>query len=138
MSQSAQKLSRDFPSPGLGSIEKPAVVVDQNGINVLFYLPGIMPVALVVRHTILSWWHDLTVLQEQAEMAAKDLEQEAQKNVSANGPWRTNRANFQEHPGQSLSPGCIDMSPGYYAQGHVCTVLFMVWILAYIWSSRKI
>jgi hypothetical protein len=40
--KSPTKSSKKFPNPNFGLIDKPAIVVDINGIVVLWYLPGLL------------------------------------------------------------------------------------------------
>lgn len=46
--ENERSLAQAFPSPELGHLTEPTMVLDTNGIILLVYLPGIMPTRLVV------------------------------------------------------------------------------------------
>lgn len=54
------RLHTAFPSPQLGCVKKPAVVVDRDGVIVLFYLPGILPKSSCVGSTAVHPYFELT------------------------------------------------------------------------------
>ncbi|KAG2101092.1 uncharacterized protein F5147DRAFT_776821 [Suillus discolor] len=84
-----QSLLERFPPVGQLMLEWPTVVLDKFGLIVLWYLPG------VINETI----------QSISRTAAKKEK------------WHTHESNFRtsEH---SLTPGCINPSPGWFLQGH--------------------
>lgn len=55
------------------------------------------------------------------EDAACELQHAANERISDCGLWRTNKKWFKNE-NHRLKPGCIDMSPAYYAIGQVATL----------------
>ncbi|KAG1804571.1 hypothetical protein EV424DRAFT_1544600 [Suillus variegatus] len=85
-------------------LEHLAVVVDKFGLIVLWYLPGAIDEVIQ---------NDMLV----ATMMMSSLLGKSIARSSANNTWCTDQSNFQPSE-NGLTPGCINISPAWFLQGH--------------------
>ncbi|KAG1833683.1 hypothetical protein EV424DRAFT_1341557 [Suillus variegatus] len=87
-------------------LERPTVMLDRFGVIVLWYLPGAIDEA--IKNDMLA-----------ATMMMSDhLGKSVSQTFAKKGKWCTYQSSFQtsEH---GLTPGCINLSPGWFLQGHL-------------------
>ncbi|KAG2086758.1 uncharacterized protein F5147DRAFT_588416 [Suillus discolor] len=86
-------------------LERPTVVLDKFGVIVLWYLPRAIDVTIQ---------NDMLAV---TMMMLDHLGKSVSRTAATKGKWRTHESNFQtsEH---GLTPGCINLSPGWFLQGH--------------------
>ncbi|KAJ8583552.1 hypothetical protein M405DRAFT_748453 [Rhizopogon salebrosus TDB-379] len=85
-------------------VDVPCVFIDARGRVLLWYLPG------TINNMIRDDMYAATV-------GMGDL---LKKSVTAGkaGPWRTDHLSFHEGANERLTPGCINLSPCWFQQGH--------------------
>ncbi|KAG1829905.1 hypothetical protein F4604DRAFT_1947374 [Suillus subluteus] len=81
------------------------LVLDKFGVIVLWYLPGAIDLAIQ---------NDMMVA---TAMMSGLLGMSVTRGGVADKKWRTHESNFQSSQ-QGLTPGCIDLSPGWFLQAH--------------------
>ncbi|KAG2096499.1 uncharacterized protein F5147DRAFT_584003 [Suillus discolor] len=102
-------LSR-YPPDSQIHLDRPTVVCDKFGIIILWYLPGTI---------------DLAIQNDMAAATAimsVPLARSVTSSAATNNQWRTHSSNF--YPSQcGGTPGCINLSPAWFLQGHPVTTL---------------
>ncbi|KAG1798775.1 hypothetical protein EV424DRAFT_1546170 [Suillus variegatus] len=94
-----QSLLEQFPLVAQLMLERPTVVLNKFGLIVLWYLPG------AINKTT------------QNDMMSDHLGKSVSQTATKKEKWRTQGSNFR-HSENSLTPGCINLSPGWFLQGH--------------------
>ncbi|KAG1868820.1 hypothetical protein C8R48DRAFT_598209 [Suillus tomentosus] len=100
-----QSLLERFPPVDQLLLERPAVVLDKFGLIVLWYLPG------AINETTQN---DMMVA---TKMMSDHLEKSVSRTAAKTETWRTQGSNFRPSE-NGLTPGCINLSPGWFLQGH--------------------
>ncbi|KAG2114219.1 uncharacterized protein F5147DRAFT_650028 [Suillus discolor] len=100
-----QSLLERFLLVGQLMLEWPTVVLDKFGLIVLWYLPE------AINETIQN------DMMAATKMMSNHLCKSISRTAAKKEKWRTHESNFQtsEH---GLTPGCINLSPGWFLQGH--------------------
>ncbi|KAJ3844029.1 hypothetical protein F5878DRAFT_637661 [Lentinula raphanica] len=89
----------------LGKISKPCVILDKDDIALIYYLPDLLSYA------------DQRVIFESTSSISKQL----YSSIVSSGKqssWRVAEENFVQIKRPLVSPGCVNFSPGWLAQGH--------------------
>ncbi|KAJ3965522.1 hypothetical protein EV361DRAFT_938783, partial [Lentinula raphanica] len=89
----------------LGHIDKPCVISDKDNVALIYYLPNLLSYA-DQRAIFESTFSINTQLQKSIVPTAKK------------SSWRVAEENFLQVNGPLVSPGCVNFSPGWLAQGH--------------------
>ncbi|KAG2101395.1 uncharacterized protein F5147DRAFT_776746 [Suillus discolor] len=99
------RLLQKFPPSREMVLEKPCVLLDAGHHIILWYVPG-----------ALSDWvkEDISA----AMHCANDLLKKSLSPANANCIWRTDRSYFYPTETPGVSPGCINVSPCWFQQGH--------------------
>ncbi|KAG2355240.1 hypothetical protein BDR07DRAFT_1213524, partial [Suillus spraguei] len=79
---------------GTKLVDKPATIIDASGTIIAWYLPDALTETTKVRNVL-------------------------EKSVKADGNWRYNQEWFKQgSENVGSTPGCIDLSPAWFQQGH--------------------
>ena len=81
---------------------KPMTIADRHGRILLWYLPSVLTVER----------------QDEIWRATGHLETIMKTNFAKSESWRTNRDNFHDPTECEIHPGALDLSPGWFHQGH--------------------
>ncbi|KAG1894981.1 uncharacterized protein F5891DRAFT_984567 [Suillus fuscotomentosus] len=98
-------LSKKFPPSRQIVLEKPCVVLDAGYRIIFWYVPAALSVWM--KDDISAAMHN-----------ANDLLRDSIFPANANGVWRTDGSYFHATETRSVSPGCINVSPCWFQQGH--------------------
>ncbi|KAJ3753690.1 hypothetical protein EV360DRAFT_74314 [Lentinula raphanica] len=89
----------------LGHINKPCVISDKDNIALIYYLPNLLSYA------------DQRVIFESTSSINSQLYKSIVPTAKKSS-WRVAEENFVRVKGPIVTPGCINFSPGWLAQGH--------------------
>jgi hypothetical protein len=109
----------------LGHISEPAVITDQHGRVILWYLPNLMTsdqqvylyTALIICNLMNIKDYLLSITKPMVSCLQKP------KLDNKNKSWRNNITNFLQVEGQTYSPGVDTFAAGWLPQGHAVSLI---------------
>ncbi|KAG1798400.1 hypothetical protein EV424DRAFT_1546255 [Suillus variegatus] len=106
-----EALLAKFPPAERLVLERPSVVIDAGYRIILWYLPGALNWS--VQRDMYTATIGMGNLLKQSITSGKTSTGQASK-------WRTHSTNFYASQEPQLKPGCINISPCWFQQGHEC------------------
>lgn len=111
------------PLPNKDRMSDPGVIVDKHGIILVWYLPGILMESRQVGLFAVFRCNSKPVLQNDIIKATEKLNPLLKKSLTEanDADWRNNKRNFKQAEAH-LCLGSINISPGWFQQGHEVSV----------------
>ncbi|KAG2100177.1 uncharacterized protein F5147DRAFT_777084 [Suillus discolor] len=106
-----EALLAKFPPTERLVLDRPLVVIDASYQIILWYLPGALNWSL--QHDMYTATIRMGNLLKQSITSEKTSTGQASK-------WRTHATNFYAYQEPQLKPGCINILPCWFQQGHEC------------------
>jgi hypothetical protein len=128
-----EALLAKFPPAKRLVLDRPSVVIDSGYRIILWYLPGALHWSLQVG-TGLCWNFTILIRRRQRDMynatigMGNLLKQSITTGKTSTGQsskWRTHSSNFYAAQEPQLTPGCINISPCWFQQGHEVSLNFV-------------
>lgn len=125
-----QSLLKKFPPSERLFLDSPAVIIDAGGRIIVWYLPGAITDFIEVHWSMLA--SDIQILliivalQKDMRKATNDMCDLLKKSVTSRktNHWRTHVSNFHPCVDDTVTAGCINISPCWFQQGREVSLVY--------------